>query len=105
MSDALNDDVPECTRCGACCTSASARHVPVTGRDWERLGDRADELTDWTESHAFMRMREGRCIALALEPGRAYCTIYERRPDICRELERGGPACEVERSRKLPVLR
>ncbi len=95
----------DCLRCGACCTSPSARHVPVTGRDWDRLADRADELTDWTESHAFMRMERGRCIALADDADRLRCTVYERRPDVCRELERGGPACEAERARKLPVVR
>jgi Fe-S-cluster containining protein len=92
--------------CGACCTSPSARHVPVTGDDWGRLGDDADALTEWTQSHAFMRMNEGRCIALALEAGGgARCTIYARRPEVCRALERGGPACDVERLRKLPIVR
>lgn len=107
MPDALStDDAPECTRCGACCTSPSARHVPVTGDDYARLGGDADALTEWTARHAFMRMHEGRCIALALAGGEARCTIYARRPEVCRALERGGPACAAERSQKaLPVLR
>jgi Fe-S-cluster containining protein len=77
----------------------------VTGDDWARLGDAAETLTEWTESHAFMRMREGRCVALALAGDEARCTIYGRRPEVCRALERGGAACEAERARKLPVLR
>jgi len=79
--------------------------VPVTGEDWTRLADDADALTKWTESHAFMRMREGRCIALAIEGARARCTIYERRPEVCRALERGGAACEAERETKLVSIR
>lgn len=104
MSDPLGDAL-DCRRCGACCTSPSARHVPVTGADYEALGDRAEELTDWTESHAFMRMTGGHCIALSIEPDSVRCTIYETRPEICRALERGGPACEVERAHKLPIVR
>ncbi len=96
---------PACTSCGACCTSPSARHVPVTGADWERLGDRAEALTEWTERHAFLRMRDERCIALEVGPDGVRCTIYEVRPEVCRALERGGAACEVERARRLPVLR
>jgi len=100
----MSDPLIGCQECGACCTSPSARHVPVMGADWDRLGDRADELTEWTQSHAFMVMSEGHCIALALTPGHARCTIYERRPEVCRALERAGPACDVERSRKLRVV-
>ena len=79
--------------------------MPVTGDDWSRLGDDADALTEWNESHAFMRMRGGRCIALAVAPGSARCTIYPRRPEVCRALERGGSACEIDRARKLPIVR
>lgn len=77
----------------------------MTGADWERLGERADELTEWTERHAFLRMRGERCIALEVTATSVRCTIYERRPEVCRTLERGGGACAVERERRLPVLR
>jgi Fe-S-cluster containining protein len=30
-----------------------------------------------------------------------FCTIYERRPQICRDLARGSPECEGERALKL----
>lgn len=77
----------------------------MTGDDWGRLGDRAESLTDWTQNHAFMRMHEGRCIALAVDDDGVRCTIYADRPDVCRTLARGGGACEVERAQKrLPVI-
>jgi Fe-S-cluster containining protein len=36
-----------------------------------------------------------RCVALQLHPTRGgfSCSVYERRPEICRELERGSGAC------------
>ncbi|GAC1352054.1 MAG: hypothetical protein NVS3B20_14710 [Polyangiales bacterium] len=49
-----------------------------------------------------LRMIEGACAALAHGPGRATCTIYDVRPAVCRELERGSPGCrEARRARGL----
>lgn len=76
----------------------------VTGDDWERLGDEAEALTEWTARHAFMQMRDGHCIALSTGSGKALCAIYERRPEVCRALERGGPSCEAERATKSILL-
>lgn len=51
-------------------------------------------------------MEGGRCAALAWnresESGevRFHCSIYDRRPTLCRELGRGSPECEAERERK-----
>jgi hypothetical protein len=53
-----------------------------------------------------MRLAEGRCAALRIEDGtspgegRFVCTVYEARPDACRELERGSPQCAGERFTK-----
>ncbi len=89
---------PECLRCGTCCFSGSDTYVRVSGEDFARLGDRADALVAWSGNRAFMRMQGGHCAALRLEPsaGAFVCTVYERRPQICRDLERGSPACEGE---------
>ena len=61
-------------------------------------------MADWTRfvgNRCFMRMSEGHCIALRREAsGLQLCSVYERRPRICRELERGSPACAAERLRK-----
>ncbi len=90
--------------CGACCTSRSARHVPVTGDDWSRLGADADVLTHWIENRAYMRVEAQRCVALAVDGESVRCTIYARRPEICRALDRGGPACAAERLLKTSLL-
>lgn len=90
-----------CCRCGACCFSTLDNYVRVTGDDWTRLGDEAERMAHFAGNRAFMRMREGHCAALELrhtEDGASefFCGIYARRPQICRDLERGSPECEGE---------
>lgn len=89
---------PDCRRCGVCCFSESAEYVWVRGDDWSRLGERAEELAHFIGHHAFMRMRAGHCAALDVRRDAAggtefFCTIYENRPEICRDLGRGSPEC------------
>ncbi len=86
----------------------------VTGADWTRLGDEAERVAHFAGwgNEAFMRMTGGHCAALAVrraaagEGGRAegvtefFCTIYECRPQICRDLARGSPECAGERGSK-----
>jgi Fe-S-cluster containining protein len=107
------DDAPspngvpgDCTRCGTCCFSESPRHVRVTGSDYERLGDDADTWVHFLENTAYMALtaRDGvsHCVALTVDPESLtyLCSIYSKRPQICRELERGSPACEGELATK-----
>jgi Fe-S-cluster containining protein len=94
---------PDCLHCGACCFSPSERFVRVTGDDWERLEGIADGVAQFVGHRAYMRMTGGHCAALELrvdETGEAkfFCTIYERRPQICRDLARGSPECAGERA-------
>jgi hypothetical protein len=46
-------------------------------------------------------MANGRCAALVIEGGRFACSIYAKRPQACRDLDRGSPSCEAERWDKL----
>jgi Fe-S-cluster containining protein len=43
-----------------------------------------------------------KCIALRIDPGAGTfaCSIYETRPQVCRDLERGGGACRGELAAK-----
>src|SRR5690242_11489703 len=79
----------------------SARRAvsPSSSPTFERLGDDAERLTSFIENRAFMRMHDGHCAALELDTDvrRWRCTIYERRPETCRHLERGSPECAGER--------
>jgi Fe-S-cluster containining protein len=97
----VSDAPPDCQACGACCLADHDRHVPVTGADHARLAPAEQvALTTWTENRCFLRVEGGRCAALAVEGGRFACTIYERRPQVCRDLARGGPACAHEHATK-----
>jgi Fe-S-cluster containining protein len=98
----------ECTRCGACCFSESERHARVTGDDYERLGVAdAERLVHFIGDLAFMRSVGAngirRCAALVVDAasGTFLCSVYQRRPGICRELERGSGSCAGERDTKL----
>jgi hypothetical protein len=76
----------------------------VTGDDWQRLGSAADRLAHFIGHRAFMKMAAGHCAALEIRatadgPPEFFCTAYERRPQICRDLARGSPECAGERSR------
>jgi Fe-S-cluster containining protein len=99
---ALSDD---CRRCGACCFSAAEQFVRVTGDDWARLGPDAEKLAHFIGHRAYLRMEHGHCAALqprcdANGAPDYFCMIYERRPQICRDLARGSPECEGERALK-----
>lgn len=96
-------DSVACLRCGVCCFSRLDAYVRVTGDDWTRLGPEAERLAHFIGHRAYLRMTDGHCAALAIKPaadGSAareyFCTIYERRPQTCRDLARGSPGCEAE---------
>ncbi|MFT3922752.1 MAG: YkgJ family cysteine cluster protein [Myxococcales bacterium] len=92
---------PECLRCGACCFGDGERYVPVTGDDHARLGDNAEALTVFIGNRCYMRMEQGHCAALQLTRDGAFiCSVYPQRPETCRELARGGAACQAELQHK-----
>ena len=87
----------------------------VTGADWTRLGEDAERVAHFAGwgNEAFMRMNDGHCAALTVrqvttgagenaeEVMEFFCTLYDRRPQICRDLERGSPECAGERATKV----
>ena len=101
MSTAIGD----CRACGLCCFASNDAYVRVTGADWARLAGEAETWAGFIGHRAYMKMADGHCAALRIETGGAgthvfTCAIYDRRPEVCRVLERGSPACEAERERK-----
>lgn len=98
--------LPECLACGACCFSTLETYVRVTGDDYARLGELADALVRFVGNRAYLRVEGGRCAALVVERAsrRLVCRAYEHRPDVCRDLERGSPACLAERERKAEAV-
>lgn len=91
----------ECTACGVCCFSTLPQYARVFGVDWDRMDDRARSFTEFIGNRCFMRMEDGRCSALLVDPAPSFlCAIYEQRPDVCRSLERGSGTCRGERHEK-----
>jgi Fe-S-cluster containining protein len=73
-------------------------YVRVFGVDADRMDERALSFTHFIENRCFMRIEEGRCAALAIDPvARTFsCSIYEMRPDVCRSLDRGSGQCRAD---------
>jgi Fe-S-cluster containining protein len=93
----LVEPPPPCLECGTCCFSNNEASVRVTGDDYARLGDAAEDFVHFIGNRAYMRLADGHCAALRVErAGRFVCTVYERRPDACRDLERESPQCAGE---------
>jgi uncharacterized protein len=95
----------DCQKCGVCCFSQLETYVRVSGEDWARLGADAETLAHFIGHRAYLKLRDGHCAALDVRgpPATAlefFCTVYERRPQICRDLARGSAACEGERASK-----
>jgi len=76
--------------------------VVVTGDDYERLDDDAERYVTFLGQRARMRMDQGHCAALVVDRAlrQFVCAVYERRPQVCRDLERGSPQCHGERATK-----
>jgi len=66
------------------------------------MDERARGYTHFLGNRCYLRLDEGHCAALQVEPGgpRFLCAIYEARPDVCRALERGSGVCRGERHEK-----
>jgi Fe-S-cluster containining protein len=93
----LQEVPPPCLQCGACCFSNLETSVRVTGDDYERLGAAVEDLVHFVGNRAYMRLADGHCAALRIElEGRFVCTVYETRPDACRDLERESLQCAGE---------
>jgi hypothetical protein len=99
--------VPDCRTCGACCYGDSM-WVHLVAKDDERLGDagvrRLTVLTEHGRGYfaRSMRMVGGHCLAFAadLGDGGCGCSIYDVRPDICRDFAAGSLDCFAARARR-----
>jgi Fe-S-cluster containining protein len=92
----------DCVGCGRCCHHGpstvhlldvdEARFLAVDGGD--DLLRRLTVIDDRPPGWRFVRNDGSRCAALDVSvPGRYPCSLYELRPDDCRIVEPGSPAC------------
>jgi uncharacterized protein len=92
----------DCLGCGRCCHHGPATvHLLDTDearvlarRDGERLLRQLTVLDDRPPRWRFVKNTGERCAALDVSvPGHYSCLIYDVRPDDCRIVEPGSPAC------------
>ena len=88
MTDA-HPDLPVCAGCGLCC------HLTVELRPGD---DVPGELVAEHDGLRFMD-QQGNGACVALDPVTRLCTIYEIRPQTCRDFQRGEPLCRQTVSR------
>ncbi len=90
----------DCQSCGGCCAYSDTWPEFVEDLD----GDGIDEsLIDLALGR--MRCDGDRCVALVGVVGaKVLCSVYERRPAVCREFQPGTAGCkQVRQWFKLPL--
>lgn len=96
---------PDCQACGACCHGRGHPFVLVWRDDLARMTEADRALVEpRLGGGGYMRSvpvelagrTYRRCVALGQEGGRWSCTIYERRPQACRDYARDSLSCEVD---------
>jgi len=110
MSSMLDPDDYDCTRCGACCVSDydAVDYVHLSEDDLARLSPAERRFfihTDKTYGSAQCSMKTAydekdncRCKALEGVVGESVaCSIYEKRPSVCRRFEPGTDVCDYAR--------
>lgn len=74
-----------CANCQACCCRLEVMLITETG-----VPDRFIASDSWG-GRVMRRLDDGWCAAL--DRSTMLCTIYDKRPLICREFEMGGHEC------------
>lgn len=88
-----------CDQCGACCRTFCVR---VSERDAEReprIRNESIELQPWIQTRTWkyqifpLPFHTGCCF---LKPDNR-CSVYETRPELCRDFQPGSDACQIAR--------
>lgn len=97
VSGPVDPDGGDCVACGRCCHHGP-RTVHLLEPDEERMGPKL--LPIWTDLETtppyfrFIKNAGERCGGLDVSvPGQYPCAIYAVRPEDCRIVEPGSPAC------------
>jgi Fe-S-cluster containining protein len=86
-------DLPACAGCGVCC------HLLVELQEGDDDVPR-ELLVEHSGVVCMEQHGDGACVAL--DPVTRRCTIYDRRPQVCRQFERGSDLCRQVLSRRRP---
>ncbi len=76
-------DLPPCAGCGRCC------HLVVELREGDVVPE--EFVVEREGARCMDQQGDGACVAL--DPVTRLCTIYEDRPQTCRDFHRGEPLC------------
>ena len=79
-----------CANCEACCCRLEVMLITDTG-----LPERFIEIDKWG-GMTMARLDDGWCAAL--DRNTMMCSIYQKRPWVCREFKMGDYECIVERT-------
>jgi Fe-S-cluster containining protein len=85
----LADDAVTCATCKANCCRLEVLLITETG-----VPEQYIEFDQWG-GMTMARLDDGWCAAL--DRNTMLCSIYDKRPLICREFEMGGTECLIER--------
>ena len=88
-SDIKTDSSITCSNCEACCCRLEVLILTETG-----VPERYIVEDQWGSS-SMERLDDGWCTAL--DRNTMLCTIYEKRPLVCREFATGSYECIIER--------
>ncbi len=89
------DDLPACAGCGSCCRLV-VELLPG-------IDDVPEEFIVEHDGIPCMEQR-GNGTCMALDPLTRLCTIYERRPTVCRTFERASASCRKAIDMAVKVL-
>jgi len=84
------DNDISCERCLACCCRLEVMLISDTG-----VPDNFIEVDKWG-GMTMERLDDGWCSAL--DRNTMSCSIYEKRPQVCRDFDMGGSECIIERA-------
>ncbi len=79
-----------CSNCRACCCCLEVMIISDTAVPEQHIA------VDQWGGETMLRLEDGWCSALDRET--FTCTIYEKRPWVCREFEMGSYECKEERA-------
>jgi uncharacterized protein len=82
-----------CANCQACCCRLEVLLISNTG-----VPEHYIDTNDWG-ARVMARLDDGWCAAL--DRHSLLCTIYDKRPTVCRDFEMGGYGCIDERKAHL----
>ena len=85
----LPDSEIKCSNCQACCCRLEVMIISDTGVPDQYI------YVDKNGSESMLRLDDGWCVALDRDT--LMCSIYEKRPWVCREFEMGSYECINER--------